>query len=166
MSHPTPVGAGAGRNVAHPSCHFRKINLAQRGSQLPYRLRRYASRQIALCLMARSARCGSRREATYFVVARRGRSASARFSSARRREHRESAAFVLTRRRKACLHTRPPISGARSGPLIDGVGLRGTACLWQAVPKRSTRTDLMASVLAGAERREAARRDERDLFSP
>ena len=60
----------------------------------------------------------------------------------------------------------PPISGARSGPLIDGVGLRGTACLWQAVPKRSTRTDLMASVLAGAERREAARRDERDLFSP
>src|SRR5215203_3747941 len=84
----------------------------------------------------------------------------------RRREHRESAAVVLTRRRKACLHTRPPISGARSGPLIDGVGLRGTACLWQAVPKRSTRTGLMASVLAGAERREAARRDERDLFSP
>jgi hypothetical protein len=34
--------------------------------------------------------------------------------------------------------------------LIGGLGLRGAACLWQAVPKRFTRTEFMASVLAGA----------------
>jgi hypothetical protein len=34
--------------------------------------------------------------------------------------------------------------------LIGGLGLRGTACLWQAVPQEVTRTEFMASVLAGA----------------
>jgi hypothetical protein len=31
--------------------------------------------------------------------------------------------------------------------LIAGLGLRGAAWLWQAVPKRFTRTEFMASVL-------------------
>ena len=35
--------------------------------------------------------------------------------------------------------------------LIGGLGLREAACLWQAVPKRFTRTESMASVLAGAQ---------------
>jgi hypothetical protein len=46
------------------------------------------------------------------------------------------------------------------------VGLRMAACLWQALPKKFTRTEFIASVLAGAGRKEAPRRDERDPFSP
>ena len=49
---------------------------------------------------------------------------------------------------------------------VAAVGLRMAACLWQALPKKFTRTEFVASVLAGAGRKEAPRRDERDTFSP
>jgi hypothetical protein len=49
---------------------------------------------------------------------------------------------------------------------VAAVGLRMAACLWQALPKKFTRTEFIASVLAGAGRKEAPRRDERDTFSP
>jgi hypothetical protein len=49
---------------------------------------------------------------------------------------------------------------------VAAVGLRMAACLWQALPKKFTRTEFIASVLAGAGRKEAPRRDERDPFSP
>jgi hypothetical protein len=35
------------------------------------------------------------------------------------------------------------------GSLIGDVGLRGTACLWQALPKKFARTEFNASVQAG-----------------
>jgi hypothetical protein len=105
---------------------------------MPSGLRRFASRQIAL---------GDPLSSSW----RGDESVSPRCSSDQRR----TIAFD-------CL-ARPSSLGAdrdvaRSGMLICGVGLRGTACLWQAVPKRFTRTEFMASVLAGAaaERRRRA----------
>ena len=57
------------------------------------------------------------------------------------------------------------LRSARSCP-IEGMGLRRAACLWQALPKGFTRTEFIAPAQAGAARKEAARRDERDLLSP
>jgi hypothetical protein len=51
---------------------------------------------------------------------------------------------------KACLFVRFRSAAHDPCMLMNDVGLRGAACLWQAVPKRFTRTEFLASALAEA----------------